>query len=433
VRILCYLVLLPLLCASCAREAPPELAQELDPIAEQYVRLALALGEHDADYVDAYFGPAEWREAARERALPLAEITAAADRLVAKLQALDTAEADTVIELRHNFLLAHLRSLATVSRARSGQEFSFDEESRLIYGFVAPSFGPEHYERKLAQLDAVLPGEGPTHERYREFRQQFRIPPDKVEAIVRVGIDACRDQTRQHMVLPEGENFSLEFVTGKPWSAYNWYQGGAQGLIQVNMDRPRYLGTSIRLGCHEGYPGHHTFSSLLDELYLQQKGWVEFSVYPLFSPQAVIFEGSGDLAAAIAFPGDARYQFLRDVIVPITGNDSADFDALREISQLLHDMRYAGIDAARHYLDGDWSKAETVDWLTNYALVAPEDMDAWFGFTDRYRAYRINYVLGEDLVQSYVERNNPDGDAEGNWQALAQLVSLPPAPKLFAD
>jgi hypothetical protein len=42
-------------------------------------------------------------------------------------------------------------------------------------------------------------------------------------------------------------------------------------------------------------------------------------------------------------------------------------------------------------------------------------------------------VLGEDLVKRYVERNNPEGDAEGDWQALAGLLSLPPAPLLFAD
>ncbi len=431
-RAFCCLAL-GLLCVSCSRGEPQDLSARLDPIAEQYVRLALALGEHDSDYVDAYFGPAEWRDEAREKALPLAEITAAADELVAGLQAIEAANAEELLKLRHNFLLAHLQSLAAVSRVRDGLELSFDEESRLIYGFVAPTYPPEHYARALQKLDAMLPGDGATHERYRKFRQQYRIPDDKVEAIVRRGIDACREQTRQHMTLPAGESFTLEFVSGQPWGAYNWYQGNAQGLIQVNLDRPRYLGTSIRLGCHEGYPGHHTFSSLLDELYLQQHGWVEFSVFPLFSPQAIIFEGSGDLAAAIAFPGDARYEFLREAIVPITGNDAADLDALRKIQGLRHEMRYAGIEAARKYLDGDWSKAEAMAWLTNYELVAPEEMDAWFGFTDRYRAYRINYVLGEDLVRSYVNNENPEGDADGDWQALAKLLSLPPAPVLFTD
>jgi len=96
-------------------------------------------------------------------------------------------------------------------------------------------------------------------------------------------------------------------------------------------------------------------------------------------------------------------------------------------------MRYAGIEAARKYLDGDWSKDETIAWLTSYELVAPEEMDSWFGFTDRYRAYRINYVLGEDLVRSYVTNENPDRGADGDWRALAKLLSLPPAPLLFSD
>jgi len=424
---------LALLSASCAKEAPANLSAQLDPIAEQYVRLALALGEHDADYVDAYFGPAEWRDAAREEALGLAAITAAADKLVASLEALDTEDAEMLLQLRHNFLLTHLRSLAAVSRVRDGLELSFDEESRLIYGFVAPSYPREHYEKVLARLDAALPGEGPTHERHQAFLQQFRIPDDKVEAVVRKGIEACRERTRQHMVLPEGENFTLEFVSGEPWGAYNWYQGEAQGLIQVNLGRPRYLGTSIELGCHEGYPGHHTFSALLEERYLQQRGWIEFAVLPLFSPQAVIFEGSGDLAAAVAFPGDARYAFLRDEIVPILANETADLDALRAVREMQHEQRYAGIEAARKYLDGDWSKEETTDWLTRFALVPPENIDAWFGFVHRYRAYGINYVLGEDLVRAFVSNENPDGGASGDWAALEKLLSLPPAPMLFAD
>ncbi|HEX7191300.1 MAG TPA: hypothetical protein VF381_06980, partial [Thermoanaerobaculia bacterium] len=41
---------------------------------ESYVKLVLALGEHDADYVDAYYGPPEWRASIREKKPSLAEI-----------------------------------------------------------------------------------------------------------------------------------------------------------------------------------------------------------------------------------------------------------------------------------------------------------------------------------------------------------------------
>jgi len=426
-------MILIVLSASCTQEAPMLVAEQLSPVAEQYVRLALALGEHDSDYVDAYFGPPEWREQAREQQRNLAEIAADADALIAGLEGLDAARAAPLLVLRHDYLLSHLRSLATVARMRNGLSLSFDEESRLVYGFVAPSFSNEHYVAVLERLNEVLPGEGPTHERYRSFRQQFRIPDDRVRDVVRAGLDECRRRTRQHMVLPEGESFSLEFVNGQPWGAYNWYQGGGQGLIQINLDRPKHLGTSITLGCHEGYPGHHAFSAMLEQNFLQDRGWIEFSVLPLFSPQGIVFEGSGDLAAAVAFPGADRDQFLRETILPLAGIEGADLDALETVRSLMEEKRYASIDAARNYLDGNWSKEATADWLTKFGLVSPEDMGAWFGFTDRYRAYRINYVLGEDLVTSFVRKENPGGDAEGDWQALEMLLSLPPTPAVFND
>jgi hypothetical protein len=55
----------------------------LDEIAPAYVKLVLALGVHDADYVDAYYGPPEWRTAAQAEKRPLPEIRSDARRLLA--------------------------------------------------------------------------------------------------------------------------------------------------------------------------------------------------------------------------------------------------------------------------------------------------------------------------------------------------------------
>src|SRR5690606_36945231 len=52
-----------------------------DEIAEAYTRLVLTLGQHDKDYVDAYYGPADWAEAAAEDPLEPATIVAEAERL----------------------------------------------------------------------------------------------------------------------------------------------------------------------------------------------------------------------------------------------------------------------------------------------------------------------------------------------------------------
>ena len=51
------------------REA--EQAGTMDRIAERYVKLVLAVGQHDRDYVDAYYGPAAWKTEAESRKAPL--------------------------------------------------------------------------------------------------------------------------------------------------------------------------------------------------------------------------------------------------------------------------------------------------------------------------------------------------------------------------
>lgn len=57
-----------LLVASCATE-PARKSQPLDVLAECYVKLGLALGVHDDDYVDAYYGPPVRRIVAEGEAL----------------------------------------------------------------------------------------------------------------------------------------------------------------------------------------------------------------------------------------------------------------------------------------------------------------------------------------------------------------------------
>lgn len=430
-RALAYVALVVVLSA-CSESSQETAPVNLDPLAERYVKLALALGEHDEYYVDAYFGPPEWREQAAAEAKSLQNIIDAATRLAEEVRAVDVA-GDDLLQLRQDFLASHLESMATVASMRNGEQLSFDEESRRVYGFVAPSFPVEHYDAVLRELDELLPGDGELNDRHDAFIQQFYAPADAYEPMIRASIDECRARTLEHMTLPEGEAFVLEMVSGNPWGAYNWYQGDFQGLIQVETSRPLSILRATVLGCHEGYPGHHTFSSLLEKNYLRDRGWIEFSIFPLFSPQGIIFEGSGDLAEQVAFPGAEKTEFLREVIVPITGIGEVDFATNDKLAAVKNKMRYAGIEAARKFLDGEWDREQTEEWLVKYALLAPEQIDAWFGFTDRYRAYRINYVLGQDLVESYLRRENPDADKEGDWQALEKLLSYPPAPMLFRD
>ena len=55
-------------------------ADAMNAVAERYVHLVLALGQHDPDYVDAFYGSAEWKTQAEKEKKSLDAIGAEAAR-----------------------------------------------------------------------------------------------------------------------------------------------------------------------------------------------------------------------------------------------------------------------------------------------------------------------------------------------------------------
>lgn len=418
--------------SGCGTEGNDAESLTLDTVGESYVKLVLAVGEHDDGYVDAYYGPDAWRAEAARRERSLDDIRAEAESLLAGFPTLPP-DAEEIVELRRTFLGRQLESLVARIGMLEGKWLPFDEESEALYDARAPVMEEAHFQAVLAELDRLLEDEGLAEgsliERYETFRQAFIIPPDRLDAVFREAIDACRERTADHLDLPEGESFELEYVTDKTWSAYNWYQGGYQSLIQVNTDLPVHIDRILDLACHEGYPGHHVYNALLEKHLVEGRGWMEYTVYPLFSPQSLIAEGSANFGIEMAFPGAERLRYERDVLFPMAGLDperAAAYDAVR---QLVDRLDYASNEAARRYLDGEIDAARAAEWLTRYAVMLPAMAEQRVGFISQYRSYVINYNLGLDLVRDYVDRTvGPDGPAEERWKVFAALLSSPRLP-----
>jgi hypothetical protein len=396
--------------------------------AESYVKLVLAVGRHDGDYVDAYYGPAEWKTASDSVKRPLADIRQEAATLITTLQAAPPAAgAEEMAALRHRFLVRQLQALVARVDLLGGARLSFDEESKALYDAVAPTHDEEYFQRILDRLDAALPGSTPLVERYEEYRQAFVIPPARLDAVFTAAIQACRERTARQLSLPPGESFTVEYVTNKSWSGYNWYQGNHRSLIQVNTDLPIYIDRALDLACHEGYPGHHVYNALLENRLVRQRGWVEYSVYPLFSPISLIAEGSANYGVDLAFPGEERVRFERERLFPLAGLDPARAGEYYRVQELTDELAYAGNEAARRYLDGRIDADAAAEWLTRYAMYSPARARQRVRFIDQYRSYVINYNLGQDLVRQYVERRG-GADQEGRWQVFAELLSSPRLP-----
>ena len=399
----------------------------MNPIAERYVRLVLALGQHDADYVDAYYGPPEWKKAAESTKLPLDDIAAQTKSLQEAVAALP-APSSEIEQLRVRYLERQLSALGARVRMLKGERLSFDEESRALYDAVAPTHPESHFQKILDQLDTQFPGSGALISRYEAFRSRFVIPRDKLDRVFTAAIQACRERTRKHIRLPESEQFTVEYVTNKSWSGYNWYQGGFRSLIQVNTDLPIYIDRAIDLACHEGYPGHHVYNALLERHLVRDRGWTEFSVYALFSPQSLIAEGTANYGIEVAFPGPERVAFERTVLFPAAGLDAAAADDYYRVQALVDQLAYAGNEAARGYLNGDIDRTAAAAWLERFALMPKERAAQRVRFFDQYRSYVINYNLGKDLVRQFVEARAGGASASRRWTEFERLLSSPRLP-----
>jgi len=402
----------------------------MNALAERYVKLVLALGQHDADYVDAYYGPQEWRKDAEAIKRPLADIdNDAATALTALAAAKPGESAEDAVRLRHEYLTKQLGALRARVSMLQGRTLTFDEESKALYDAVAPTHAESEFEAVLKELESRLPGQGTLTERLDKFRSRFIIPKDRLDATFAAAIEGCRSRTREQIPLPPEESFTVEYVTNKSWSGYNWYQGHYRSIIQVNTDLPIFADRAIDLACHEGYPGHHVYNVLLEKMLVRDRGWLEFSVYPLHSPQSLIAEGSANYGIDVAFPKPERLQFERAVIFPTAGLDAATVENYYAVLSLVDRLSYAGNEAARRYLNGQMDGAAAAQWLERYGLYSPPRAQQRVRFIDQYRSYVINYNLGKDMVARYVEAESGDGtDAARRWDAFTRLLSSPRLP-----
>ena len=433
---LLLILLASILLSSCSGNSGSlnkELESKMNNISENYVKLVLKIGELDSDYVDAYYGPKDWQPhdnlKTPEDSTSLRNFcNAETDSLLNALDALKNFKANEIETLRYRFLYKQLLAVKAKIFLLGGGTFSFDEESKALYDAVAPTYTKKHFQNIIDELNNILPGNGNVDNRLEEYRKSFIIPKEKLDTVFNAAIAECKKKTLDYIKLPANENFKLEYVTNKPWSGYNWYKGNYFSVIQINTDMPIYIDRAIDLAAHEGYPGHHVYNTLLEENLVKKNGWMEFTVYPLFSPQSLIAEGTANFGIDMIFPGNSRVEFEKNILFPLAGLNPKDADKYYEVRKLVDELRYSGNEAARNYLDGKWNESETIDWLMKYSLMSKDKAVQRLKFIEKYRSYVINYNLGQDLIKNYIEHNDGANNQAKKWSLFTKLLSTPQTP-----
>jgi len=436
-----FLIIITLSLLACSEKKESVIQSDLElkmnNIAEDYVKLVLNIGQYDADFVDAYYGPEDWRSGLKTDltfdSTAYKKLSTQTDELLNELESLGAYKADELETLRFRYLYKQLLACKTKIFMLNGVLLPFDEETKALYDASAPTHNDEFFQSAITELDKILPGSGDVAKRLNDFKMKFVIPTDKLKDVFNAAIKECRTKTLNHIKLPEQESFKVEYVKDKPWGAYNWYKGNFYSVIQVNTDLPIYIDRAVDLAAHEGYPGHHVYNVLLESNLAKKRNWPEFKVYALFSPQSLIAEGTANYGIEMAFPGDERIKFEKEVLFPLAGLNPEEASLYYKVLELQKNFSYSGNEAARNFLDGKWTREQSVDWLMKNALRTKDSADKYVSFIEKYRSYVINYNLGMDIVKDYIERNGgTENNSAKRWELFEQLLSTPQTPSGLA-
>jgi hypothetical protein len=171
------------------------------------------------------------------------------------------------------------------------------------------------------------------------------------------------------------------------------------------------------------------YNVMLEKHLVKERGWVEFTVYPLFSPQSLIAEGTANFGIEVAFPGRERVDYERSVLFPAAGLDPSRAADYYEVQVMVEQLAYAGNEAARRYLNGEIDAAKAAAFLERYALMPRDRARQRVTFFDQYRSYVINYNLGKDMVRRFIEsRGGTAANPARRWEEFEKLIASPRLP-----
>jgi hypothetical protein len=372
-------------------------------VVERYLELGLRLGRHVDGFVDAYYGPSELAgRAGAEPPRPPAELAADAGRLVADLDAGEGA--DQLDAGRRRWIRAQAVGLRTSARKLARADIGYLDEVDSCYG-ARPSLVDDHeFAAAHRRLDQVLPADGgvPLRERYIAWREAHAVPADKLEPAIRSLADDLRERTQRLFGLPDGEHVEWIFETDKPWSGFNYYEGGLRSRVAINLDLPVLSLMLGHLVAHEAYPGHHTEHTRKEVGLVRQRRWLEETIFLVGTPQCTMAEGLADLGVEVVVgrrPEWVVAEHLRPLGVRYDAEVAA---AVAEAAEVLSWVRS---NAAIHLHDGGWPIEDVVAYLERWALLPRNRADKAVSFlTDpTWRAYSHCYTEGLRLCRAYVD------------------------------
>jgi hypothetical protein len=372
------------------------LVPEPDPIARDYLLLALRLDQHVPGLVDGYYGPRDLKARVDMESLRppgrLAEDAASLRERVA----VEVGEPD-----RRRWLDRQLAALETLAAREAGRVLPYLEEVARCFDAAPSRVPPSTYAEVRSELDRLLPGPGSLAERLEAEDARWVIPPDRVRAAVDELLPAIRSASLARFPAPAGESLRVSLVSGQPWGGYNWYDGGLRSRVDLNTDLPIRAPALLDTLSHEAYPGHHLEHTWKEQRLVGELRRAEATILLIDTPECYVSEGLAELGRRFTLDPGTRAQLLR-AACRIAGLPQSVDDVERQlaISASLHRLRGSGGDAALMLHAEGRARDDVVAFLCDEALMSPARAGKQVEFIQHplWRTYVFSYAGGEALL-----------------------------------
>jgi len=388
--------------------------------ASVFVELALSIDQYFPGYVDAYYGPDEIPQAlGRNGKIPLKELEQIAFGLFRSIE-----QDGSLTTARKEYLEGEVGAMQTSIRILKGEALGIVEEVQRLYG-VTPSWTDETaFEEAHKALDDLIPGNGSLTDRIQTFKEQFQVTAETATPIINRLASDLRVRARQRFNLPEEESCEYEFVSDKPWGAYNWYLGNYKSRIDFNLDFPIRIYTLPSFIAHEAYPGHHTEHSIKEQKHYREHGLLEHSILLSNAPSTVISEGIAECGLEQLFSPEELvdiYQQLLEQTGLSKYNGRLIYEFVHIASRPLRKVTNNEILLSH---EKNASDEEVIAYGTRYKLTTEQDESKYIKFLKDplWRSYGFNYPLGREII------SNALSAVEDKDRMYAQFLQEPLTP-----
>ena len=388
--------------------------------ANVFVELALSIDQHFSGYVDAYYGSQEIPQTLeRKGKIPLKELEGIASDLFNSIT-----RDSSLSPARKEYLKGEVGAMQTTLRILQGEALGIIEEVQSLYG-LTPSWTDETvFEEAHRALEELLPGSGPLADRVQTFRDQSQVSVEIATPIIKRLANDLRTRTRQRFHLPPDESCEYEFVSEKPWGAYNWYLGNYKSRIDFNLDYPIRIYTLPNFITHEAYPGHHTEHSIKEHRHYRENGLLEHSILLSNAPSAVISEGIAVYGIEQILSPDELIDIYQQILEE-TGLSKYNGQFIYEFFHIVsRPLGKVGNNEILLLYEKGASDEQVIAYGMRYKLTSEKDETKYIRFLKDplWRSYGFNYTLGYEIISNLLS------STENKDQMFARLLQEPMTP-----